>query len=155
MDNVNWYHIRIALTSIFKKSKSDFSRFMKFKNSTSNTGAPKKLFTEKPKTAVTASEKCSCCKNETETTMHLFTFPHKEIHTAITTSIDSLVTPLQKFKIPLDMWFTIRACMGSFLGRDYEMPTSTGHHKLSLQQEYNNQTSIGWGNFLKGHITDT
>jgi hypothetical protein len=37
MDTVDWYHIGIALTSIFKKSKSDFSRFVKFMNSMYNT----------------------------------------------------------------------------------------------------------------------
>ena len=30
MDTIDWYHLGIALTSIFKKSKSDFSRFVIF-----------------------------------------------------------------------------------------------------------------------------
>ena len=72
MDTVDWYHLGIALTTIFKKSKTDFSRFVKFMNSMSNTGVQKKLFTDKSKTAVTTSDKCPCCKNAAENTMHLF-----------------------------------------------------------------------------------
>ena len=54
------------------------------------------------------------------------------------------------------MWITIRAGMGTFLGReDYEMPITTGDRHLALQQEYDNQTTIGWGNFFKGRIADS
>ena len=53
------------------------------------------------------------------------------------------------------MWLTLRAGMGTFLSRDYEMPTTTGVRNLALQQAYDDQTTIGWGNFLKGRIADS
>ena len=53
------------------------------------------------------------------------------------------------------MWLTLRAGMGTFLGRDYEMPTTTGVRHLALQQAYDDQTTIGWGNFFKGRIADS
>ena len=55
----------------------------------------------------------------------------------------------------MDMWLTLRAGMGTFLGRDYGMPTTTGVHHLALQQAYDDQTTIGWGNFFKGRIADS
>ena len=114
------------------------------------------LFTEKSKTSITASDKCLCCKNETENIMHLFWWIHEEIWKAITSLIEKLFTSLQKTKIPLDMWLTIRAGMGTFLGReDYEMPTTTGDCHHALQQAYDDQTTIGWGNFCKGRIADS
>ena len=156
MDTVDWYHLGIALTSIFKKSKSDFSRFVKFMNSMSNTGVQKHLFSKKSKTLVTDSDKCPCCKNEAENTMHLFNCKNGSIQSAITTSIETLFKSLQRVKIPLDMWLTIRAGMGTFLGREtYEMPTTTGNRHYALQQAYDDQTTIGWGNFLKGRIADS
>ena len=79
MDTVDWYHLGIALTTIFKTSKTDFSRFVKFMNSMSNTGVQKKRFTDKSKTAVATSDKCPCCKYETENKMHLFRCSHEEI----------------------------------------------------------------------------
>ena len=45
--------------------------------------------------------------------------------------------------------------MGTFLGRNYEMPATTGVCHLALQQAYDDQTTIGWGNFLKGRIADS
>jgi hypothetical protein len=156
MDTVDWYHLGIALTAIFKKSKSDFSRFVKFMNSMSNTGVQKRRFTEKSKISVTTSDKCPCCKNETENTMHLFRCTHGEIKKAITSSIDTLFTSLQKVKLPMDMWLTIRAGMGTFLGREhYTLPTTTGNRHYALQQAYDDQTTIGWGNFFKGRIADS
>ena len=107
------------------------------------------------KTAVTTSDKCPCCKNETENTMHLFRCSHEEIQKATTSSIEKLFTSLQKTRIPLDMWLTLRAGMGTFLGRNYEMPTTTGVLHLALQQAYDDQTTIGGGNFLKGRIADS
>ena len=144
MDTVDWYHLVIALISIFKKSKSDFSRFVKFMNSMSNTGVQKHLFSKKSKTVVTDPDKCPCCKNEVENTMHLFTCKNENIQSAITSSIETLFTSLQRVKIPLDMWLTIRAGLGNFLGRGtHAMPTTTGNHHYALQQAYDNQTTIG------------
>ena len=108
MDTVDWYHLGIALTAIFKRSKSDFSRFVKFMNSMSNTGVQKRRFTEKSKISVTISDKCPCCKNESENNMHIFRCTHDEIQKANTYPIETLFTSLQKFKLPLDMWLTIR-----------------------------------------------
>jgi hypothetical protein len=46
--------------------------------------------------------------------------------------------------------------MGTSLGRkNYEMPTTTVNHHLALQQAYDDQTTIRWGNFLKGRIADS
>ena len=125
-------------------------------NSMSNTGVQKHLFSKKSKTLVTDSDKCPCCKNEAEDTMHLFNCKNGSIQSAITSSIETLFKSLQRVKIPLDMWLTIRAGMGTFLGREtYEMPTTTGNRHYALQQAYDDQTTIGWGNFLKGRIADS
>ena len=88
--------------------------------------------------------------------MHLFRCTHEEIQKAITSSIEKLFTSLQKTKTSLDMWLTIRAGMGTFLGHDdYEMPSTTGDCHHALQQAYDDQTTIGWGNFFKGRIADS
>ena len=69
--------------------------------------------------------------------------------------IETLFTSLQQVNIPLDMWLAIRAGISSFLCCDYKMPISTAHHQLTLQQAYDDQTSIGWGKFFKGRIADS
>ena len=145
-----WYHLGIALTTIFKKSKPDFSCFVKFMNSMSNTGAPKKMFTENQRTMSLHQKKCPFCKSDTETTTHnLFTWTHEEIQISITSSIKTLFTSLQQVKIPLDMWLTILAGVGSFLGREVYIPISTERHQLALQHAYDDQTSIEWGFFSR------
>ena len=53
------------------------------------------------------------------------------------------------------MWLKLSARMGTFLGRDYGMPTTTGVLHLALQQAYDEQTTIGWGNSFKGRIADS
>jgi hypothetical protein len=70
--SVDWDNFETAITKTFKKSKTDFSRYVKFMIDMANTGAQKEKFTSKSSTAPTASNKCPCCKTAIETTLHLY-----------------------------------------------------------------------------------
>ena len=55
MDSVDWYHLGIALTTIFKKSKNRFLTFREIYEQHVQHRRPEKRFTDKSKTAVTTS----------------------------------------------------------------------------------------------------
>ena len=83
---IDWNSLETALTIVFKASKTDFARYIKFMIDMANTGAQKKKFTAQSNTVPTVSDKLPCSKAAVETTLHLYSCTHKIIKATIKTS---------------------------------------------------------------------
>ena len=73
------------------------------------------------------------------------------MHDLVTRGLASLLDALQKRHISADIWYSMQAGIKSF--RNSTDPQQHAARSDAIGIAYNQQTRIGWNNFLKGRVS--
>ena len=93
---VEWEHLDIVLTRIYKSNIHLFNHIVKFMIDMPHTSHQKDLFTSKLAHLPTVNPNCPCCKLAKDTPTHLYYCTNSTIHSIVQTSFLSLLERLQQ-----------------------------------------------------------
>ena len=146
---VDWEQYGLAMSKVFKGSKQRFSRLVKYAHDLQNTGHQKRLFSAQQKSQPEASDRCPCCNERDETTMHLHQCKDPETRRVLQTGLNELEDALRQRHVPSQMWTAMRMGVQSFCnGADLTACTPAD----DVREAFEVQSRIGWDQFLKGRL---
>ena len=148
-DLIDWEIHGVMCDRLARSSPHRFARIVKFVYGIQNTGRQKRLFSQQLKNAPVASDLCPCCSLYEETTMHLHQCLAPAIVGIRTKMMGEFEDKLRLRRMPSAMWTAMRQGIASFVGK--APPRRVAAEGLT-KEAYDEQSEIGWDNFLKGRI---